>query len=162
MVLPHHGWPKYHAPIEIRKDIKRVGYEGGEHYLGRFRAVIDAECARRGWTFEVNAGNLQECDIGICLRDPQDYASQHWKSNCKLANMQLMGLPAICSLEQGYCEFSSGTELFIEDPSQVGQAFNGLTYYHGRVTTSDTMKLAAPKLDNVALRYKEWLEALNF
>lgn len=161
IILPHHGWPRYSAPIPIRNEIKTVGYEGGEHYLGAWRQFVALECQKRGWNFVINKG-LEQCDVGIALRHPIDYASKNWKSNCKVANHQLMGLPTICSPEQGYIEFTSGYELYADNPQELHDACNMLSSFSWRQTAHKEMIKAAPTLASVAERYKEWLQALNF
>lgn len=161
LVLPHHAWPKYTRSITVHPDIRFVGYEGSERYLGKWMMLLEEECTHRGWQFHMNQG-LEGCDIGIALRDPLDYASQNWKSNCKLANMQVLGLPAICSPENGYLETSSQHEVFISNTEDLSGVFDLLTPQETRIKISEAMKMAAPHLDDIAKTYLEWLHRLNF
>lgn len=159
LVLPHHAWPKYHAqqPAPI---VRRVGYEGDPRYLGRWERVLRGECDKRRWEFVVN-GELDRCDIGIALRDAPGYPAGAWKSNCKLANLQALGLPSLCSPEASYQEFGSGTEWWIETASDVSRAFGALAHVGPRARTSERMQAAAPRLKDVAARYRAWLGTLR-
>lgn len=158
LVLPHHAWSKY-SPRPLAESVLQVGYEGMPLYLGKWKALIDAECAKRGWSFVV--GDLSNADIGIALRDDRSYANKFWKSNCKLANLQALGIPAICSPEAGYVEFGSGEELIVEKKEQLVGAFDRLASMQERGRIRERMLAAAPRIDAVAREYSEWL-ALNF
>ena len=162
IVLPHHAWPKYLVcRPSIRKDVKNVGYEGGPQYLGRWKYLIDKSCVKRGWSFVLN-GDLSKCDIGLALRDCSGYPLKWWKSNCKLANLQALGLPSICSREHGMLSFSSGAEVFIDSPAELEDSFDFLTSYETRLNISNTMYSSAVYLKDVADKYKLWLSHLNF
>jgi len=160
LVLPHHAWPKYH-PVKTRQMVHTVGYEGGDRYLGYWHQIIEWECKKRGWYFSFN-GNMEDCDIGIALRCEQGYPAQHWKSNCKLANLQALAIPAICSPEKSYKEFGSGAESFVLAPEDLAKALDGLSAYQDRVLIGASMSRAAPRLEAVAKDYRRWLEQLNF
>jgi hypothetical protein len=163
LVLPHHAWPKYQANV-VRENVSAVGYEGGAHYLGAWRPVLERECARRGWRFVVN-GDMTQCDIGIALRDAAGYPPRSWKSNCKLANLQALGIPAVVSPERGYEEFGSeGGEyvaFFPGDPVDLVQAFDRLTDFETRKKIAAIMLRAAPRLADVAVEYAQWLDQLT-
>lgn len=158
MVLPHHAWPKY-TPVTVKPEVRTVGYEGSEAYLGRWRTVLETECKRRGWAFVVN-GDMQQADIGVALRESQGYAPRHWKPGTKLANLQALGLPALCSPEAGYQEGANETEFWITHPDDVEDAFDVLTPFHARSGLSEVQTQSAPRLATVAKDYVTWLHRL--
>lgn len=161
LVLPHHAWPKYmdHVPV-VRERVEVVGYEGGEHYLGRWRQAIDVECERRGWRFVIN-GDMRDADIGIALRDVDGYPAGAWKSNCKLANLQALGLPALLSPEEGYKDSSNGTELWLDHAGQLGDAFDRLESAEVRSEIAALQRKTAPRLAQVGEWYAQWLNQLS-
>lgn len=160
LALKHHAWPKYRAN-PVRQAVKAIGYEGGESYLGAWRDVLAAECDRRGWAFKVNAG-MADIDIGVALRSSDGHPARHWKSNCKLANLQALGVPAICSPESGYLECKGGNEIFVDTRQQLERAFDFLTDYHNRCLLAERARASTPTLSTVALEYSTWLQALKF
>lgn len=165
LVLPHHAWPKY-RPQEFcagqhSAKVRRVGYEGDPRYLGRWQAIIESECKRRGWEFIVN-GDLAGCQIGVALRDTPGYAAGAWKANTKLANLQALGIAAVCSPECGYKEFRSGAEWWATEPQDIARALDHWTYGGSRSLARTAMLAAAPHLDQVAQVYRTWLHRLSF
>jgi hypothetical protein len=155
LVLPHHAWSRY-QPRPLRSKVGVVGYEGAVAYLGFWEQGLKEECARRGWIFSV--GNLSTVDVGIALRKNGSYPNQFWKSNCKLANIQALGIPAVCSPEEGYREFGSGRELIVENQKQLSLSFDKLESLNERIAIREAMLLAAPLLERVAREYSEWLQ----
>lgn len=155
--LPHHAWAKY-QPKPLREAGPLViGYEGGEQYLGRWLPVIKDECRRHGWRFQI--GNLQQCDVGLALRDCSGYAPANWKSNVKLANLQALGIPAICSPEAGYRETACGAEIFVSTEAELRDAL-------GVACSLDYRRMAReasqhPRLDAIARKYAAWLSTLS-
>lgn len=160
LVLPHHAWTKY-QPKTTNRSVYTVGYEGSPKYIKAWKPVIDAQCLRRGWVFSVN-DELSNADIGICLRDNADYPARHWKSNCKLANLQALAIPAICSPEQGYIEFGTGWERMVNNQQELSEAFDYLSNYDLRCRIAEYSVMAVPRLEDVARTYKTWLERLSF
>jgi len=158
LVLPHHAWPRY-MPRPVADQVRVVGYEGAAHYLGKWRAVLEQECALRGWRLEVN-GNLAQADIGLALRDGGGYPAAHWKSNCKLANLQALGIPALCSPEAGYRETDGGSVIWIEVPGDIARAFDRLADRTERERLGALAVAAAPRIDRVAGTYRGWLDGL--
>lgn len=159
IVLPHHGWPKY-ARAKIRQAVHTVGYEGGERYLGAWREMISEECIRRDWFFSLNT-NMMYNDIVVAVRDMKGYPALHWKSNCKLVNIQALGLPAVCTVEDSYLEFGSCSEIFVVDRQSLSNAFDALAPYAARAKISDSMYESRITLDKVAQEYLAWLEQLK-
>lgn len=157
-VVRHHGWNRY-RPREIDGPIRVVGYEGAAHYLGRWHEALARACAARGWQFQVN-GDMQQADIGVALRDGACYAATHWKSNCKLANLQRLGIPAICSMESGYLETASGAETWITRRSQIDPALDALSDPDTREQRAQAMRACDIPLEVVAADYRRWLDAL--
>ena len=158
LVLPHHAWPRY-TPRPLSEHVRVVGYEGAVHYLGRWRAVLEQECALRGWAFQVN-GDLRQADIGVALRDRGGYAADHWKSNCKLANLQALGIPALCSIEHGYRESACGSEVWIQSAGDIAGAFDRMEPFAERHRLCAATHTAGFDLASIAAVYREWLDAL--
>lgn len=161
IVLPHHAWPKYARPNPVREKVATIGYEGGAQYLGDWIGILESECVRRGWRFAVN-GDLRECDIGVALRHQTGYPPMHWKSNCKLANLQALGLPAVCSPERGYIEFGAGVEFYVTSRVDLAKAFDTLADVDVRKHIAARMASAAPRIEQVAGEYSKWIARLNF
>lgn len=159
LVLPHHAWGKYekvkHHPTNVV-----VGYEGGPHYIQPWVKQITEECNRRKWTF-LNNGDMQKCHIGLALRGFSGHPARNWKSNVKLANIQGLGIPAICSNEAGYREYMSGVEFFVEDAHQLSHAFSQLEDFERRRIIGHMMHERKITLASIALRYRLWLDQLS-
>jgi hypothetical protein len=160
LALPHHARPGLKAN-PIREKVQKVGYEGGEQYITRWRKFIEAECAKRGWRFVVNPASLSDVDIVLGLRDQSGYAPKNWKSNVKLANAQGSGTPVILSPEAGYQETACGAELWVETQSDLRLAFDEMESRSDRLLRSEQLKKAAISLDSVASTYRAWLKTLS-
>lgn len=160
LVLPHHAWPKYERTAP-RETVGVVAYEGAEAYLGAWRPALDAECERRGWRFVVN-GDMQAADIGVALRHDKGYPARRWKSNCKLANLQALGIPAVCTIESAYLEFGSEAETLVDDPAELAGAFDLISDFAAREELGALMHAATPRLEVVAEEYGRWIRQLNF
>jgi hypothetical protein len=159
LVLPHHAWPRYH-PVARRERVQAVGYEGSHVHLGRWRERLEQACAARRWRFEVN-GDMPQCDIGIALRECAGHAPRRWKSNVKLANLQALGIPAICSPERGYLEFGSGSEIYVQTEDELADALDRCASQEFRADAAVRMRAAVPTLTQMAERYKAWLATLS-
>lgn len=160
LTLPHHARPGLRRN-PIRERVLTVGYEGGEQYIEKWRPVIEAECARRGWAFVTQPAELADVDIVLALRDSTGYAPRAWKSNVKLANAQGSGTPIVCCLESGYLETQSGGEYWVVTPKGLSTAFDALTPQAARIEASRLLLAAAPSLQSVADTYSQWLQS-NF
>lgn len=160
LALPHHARPSQ-PPTVVRDAVKVVGYEGAPHYLGEWRGALDAECAARGWRFEVNPRDWRTVDIGVALRDCAGYAPKNWKSNVKLANMQSAGTPCVLSHENGYITTASGAELWADAPSDLKCAFDALTCPQERKHRSAMLQAVTPHLATMAETYRAWLSGLK-
>lgn len=158
LVLPHHAWPKY-ARASWSDKVHRVGYEGQPGFLGRWRTILNEECAKRGWEFVEN-GDLSTCQIGVALRDVSGYPPGAWKANTKLANIQALGLPALVSPEQGYRDFGSSGQIEISEDDDVGVAFDRLADPRIRAEMGEAAFTATPRLATIAERYRTWLASL--
>jgi hypothetical protein len=160
LILPHHSWDKYtmHKPV-VRDEVRVVGYEGVPEYLGRWRPIVEKECAARGWQFQIN-GDMRQADIGVALRDGGGYPARWWKPGTKLSNLHALGIPALCTREAGYQSVASGAEFWIEEDADVGAVFNLLADRHARKLISDTMRSALIWIEDVAEDYRGWLNAL--
>lgn len=159
LALAHHARPQQRVN-PVRERVQKVGYEGGEAYLGKWRAILEAECKARRWAFIVNPPALADLDIVVALREATGYAARNWKSNVKLANAQGTGTPCILNREAGYTETASGGELWADSANELSEALDKLTDH-------ETRKVAAaglwpPTLEHVAADYRQWLGQLNF
>lgn len=160
LVLPHHAWPKYRKQT-IRPKVKVLGYEGGEHYLGKWGPLLNKICAARNWSFQINQ-NLEDADIGIALRDPLNYASRNWKSNVKVANLQALGLPIICTNEVSHFEFGGDTVITVSSEKGLNSTLDHLQDYDLRMAYGDTNHKSTPTLQHTAREYQQWLAQLRF
>lgn len=158
LVLPHHAWSKY-SPIEVREKVSVVGYEGSLTHLGHWFDVIQTACNRRGWHFRVN-GDMSKADIGIALRGNGGYPAKYWKPGTKLANLHALGLPAICSPETGYYEIASGKERWIVEGDNIDNVFDLFEPYETRLEINRVVPHYAPRLDQIAKHYKDWLNGV--
>lgn len=159
LALPHHARQGL-RPRPVRDTVTRVGYEGSRKQLGRWREVLEAECARRGWTFVINPKSLADVDIVAALREAEGYPPRHWKSNVKLANAQASGVPIVCNRECGYLETASGGERWADDATELVVALDSLTSALARQEAASQMADGAPTLEAVATTYRAWLESL--
>lgn len=160
LVLPHHSWGKYldREPV-IREHVRVVGYEGGAQYLGKWHSILIRECHDRGWDFHIN-GDMTQADIGIALRDAGGYPARHWKPGTKLSNLHALGLPGLCTPEDGAQSVASGAEIWINSDHEIAEAFDCLDDYHARLRIGQRMRAAALPVESVAQAYLRWLETL--
>lgn len=160
LALPHHARPGQRLNA-IREKVAVVGYEGSEQFMtGRWRAIMETECAERGWKFVTNPASLAELDIVVAMRDQAGYAATTWKSNVKLANAQGSGTPFIGAAEAGYLETASGAERFVSTRQEVSRAFDELTPMAARLAVASALCAAAPTLPVVARKYLDWIRTL--
>jgi hypothetical protein len=160
VALPHHARPGL-TRNPIRETIKKVGYEGGEQYLGKWRAFLTEECKRRGWEFVINPPSLADLDIVIAVRDQTGYAPRMWKSNVKLANAQGSGTPCVLNNEAGYRETSCGAERWADTEAEMCEQFDYLTPHAVRAEVADRLYAARINIEIVAQAYREWLSKLK-
>jgi hypothetical protein len=161
LVLPHH----YRPGIErnpIREEIQTVGYEGASAYIERWRDAIEYQCNRRGWTFEQNPKRLADLDIVVALRSGMwdCYATQHWKSNVKLANAHGSGTPFVGQREDGYLETCSGAEYWTETAYGLDICFEWLAPRRVRQDISKRFLAKAFGVDQAAAVLKAFLNGL--
>lgn len=156
LVLPHHGRPGQDFN-PIRPEVRHVGYEGGEHYLGEWRAIVAKECAAHGWKFWINPPKLSDVDILVALRESNGYAAKNWKSNVKLANAQGSGTPCVLNRERAYVETAKLGVAWADDPVELKFAFRVLSDYQMRKATAERLLASRPSLQDLAETYSEWL-----
>lgn len=161
LILPHHARPDSQR-TPIRPEIKVVGYEGKKQYLGRWEEVLQVECATRGWTFVVNPESLNALDVVVAFREQNGYAAKNYKSQIKLANAQGTGTPCVLNRERAYLETACGVELWADTSVELTEAFDRLAALKEkkRVSLSDIMYEAAPRLPQLAQVYRNWLETV--
>ena len=165
------GWPvlyHHHRPgiqcNPIRKEIRKIGYEGAPSFMDGWRKVIDAQCARIGAEFVINPLNLADVDVVLALRDKNHagYPQRMWKSNVKLANAHGSGTPFIGMPEPGYQETASGCEYWARNGDELGQALDWLAPQNTREHVSEKFLKSAITVEQVADQCKCWIEALKF
>ena len=159
MVLPHHHRPGIEVN-PIREQVRVVGYEGAEAYLGRLRPSIEAECARRGWQFVVNPRRLADLDIVLAMRGRGGYVSRHWKSNVKLANAHGSGTPFVGARESGYLETASGAEYWADDARGLATAFDWLGPREARQSVHTRFLQRAFPVEEAGAQLARFLHAL--
>lgn len=157
LALPHHARPGQKRN-PLRETVRTVGYEGGEAYLGRWRGVLERECAARGWAFWVNPPALADLDIVVALREADGYAPRKWKSGIKMANAQGSGTPCITNREAGYLETASPGEVFADTEAELRAGLDALTPIEAR--RRQVAQYRPPMLDAIAATYLQWLRAL--
>lgn len=161
LLLPHHARPGQQIN-PVRRSVRAAGYEGSSRYLDGWRKAIEAECEKREWMFIINPISLSSVDIALAVRGGpwRGWATDNLKSNVKLANAQATGTPIVLLPEHGSLENMSGGEMWIEQPSELGGAFDLLTPHDERAARSALLLKAAPRLDAVAADYLKWLRSL--
>lgn len=159
LILQHHSRPNQRTN-PIREHVERVGYEGAEHYLGRWLSLISRECKAMSWQFEINPLRLCDVDIVLGLRDCKGYAARNWKSNVKLANAQGSGTPCIMNREQSYLETAQLGVAWADDEVELMLAFKVLTDYRMRKAAADNLLHSQLPLQDVASRYEKWLQTV--
>ena len=161
LALPHHSRPAQ-ALNAIHPEVRRIGYEGADHYLGRWLPLLEAECAHRGWRFIVNPPRLADLDIVVCLRDSESYAAMRWKSGVKTANAIGSGTPAITGREAGCREIAPPLTPSCWEYRDLANMFDRLEPRKTRQALASSYQSAAPALALPALAavYREWLEGL--
>ena len=164
LCLYHHSRPGLSIHTGKQSPITTVGYEGRPQYLGRWHGLLLDWCGENNASLLINPDNLAACDVLVALRDHpyRGIATDHWKSNVKLANAQAAGVPIICLPEAGYTETASGTELFISSFEQLYGALDKLQQPFHRKHCSVNMRARSKEftLEAVAAEYKNWLESL--
>ncbi len=160
LVLPHHSWSRY-ADVEpiFRQQVRTLGYEGNPQYLGRWHDVLIQQCQRRGLDFIMN-GSMRLADVGIALRDGGGYPARWWKPGTKLSNLHALGIPALCSLEEGAEGVASGAEFWIEQERDIEEALDRLQDNEYRRTVCEKMRSSLIRLEDLAPHYLKWLESL--
>jgi hypothetical protein len=159
LVLPHHHRIGI-GSTPIRGQVSRVGYEGAPAYLGHWRPILEAECAKRGWLFVVNPSSLADLDIVVAFRDGSGYVGRNWKSAVKLANAHASGTPFVGQQESGYLEQATGAEYWAEARGQLSMSFDWLEDQGAREAISDRFRQKAFPVEHAAAKLKEFLSAL--
>lgn len=160
VVIYHHG--RAVTPSMVRKDVKTVGYEGSPKFLGRWRGLINDECAKRGWEFKERCP-MSEMDIVVAFRDGAyaGYVPTHWKSNVKLANAHMAGVPFVGQPEASYLETATGKEKWVISKELLSMAFDELTPYRARLETHCAFIKNRFTLQSRADQVRQYVEKLS-
>lgn len=158
IALPHHAYPDI-GINPIRDEVKTVGYFGRAEYLANWDRSIRAVCLSRKWEFLVNPPRMDMVDIGIALRGGKwkGFATDHWKSNVKLANFQASGTPCILAVESGYMETATGAEYFVRTDKELRMAFDWLTPKENRLEVHKRLLNHGVDIKPIAENYKKFL-----
>lgn len=157
--LHHHARPNMRR-VDIRPQIRNVGYEGSLRHLGIWEPRIRTMCSGIGANFVPNPDELAELDVVIAMRELHGYAPRNWKSNVKLANAQSVGLPIICNREAGYLETAGEGVLWADQPTELQTAIKYLADPQCRKLFSEQLIKSTITLESVASKYKAWLRSL--
>ncbi len=159
--LPHHSWQGL-SPTPAREVVSCVGYEGNPTYLGRWRDAVQAECARRGWTFVINPPDLRQVDIFVAFRDGSwdGWMPRQWKSGVKVVNAVAAGRPIIlndCSADGEISHFGDTIEAF----SDLSQALDRCADMGEIAVTHGEQMAKSYTLSAVADRYGSILQTVR-
>ena len=154
--LPHHARPGQRRN-PVRENVRVLGYEGGEQYLGTWEPLLREECKRRGWGFFINPTSLADVDIVVAVRDCTGYAARSWKSNVKLACAQGSGTPCVLNRERAYVDAASGAERWADTAEEMTAALDRLTDFGHRMVAAERLFHAAPSITDLGRRYRGWL-----
>jgi hypothetical protein len=146
----------------IRERIEAIGYEGSARYLeGGWFSAIGKACERRKCTFMINPPRLSAVDIVFAVRGGpwRGYATDHWKSNVKLANAQVTGTPFIGLQESGCRDTASGAEVWVENPEEVEDAVWSLEHRSIRKEKAECLIKHAVNFETILDDYRK---AVNF
>ncbi len=161
--LAHHSWAGLH-PTPARERVETVGYEGNPAYLGKWAPAIQAECARRGWTFVINPPDLSAVDLCVAFRDdPWDgWICRAWKSGVKIVNAIAAGRPILTQASTAARELKPVGQL-VETPSAIAAAFESWTTRPVRDAAAICGGQDAPAftLAAVAERYRQILQTVR-
>lgn len=161
--LPHHSRPDQQQ-TRIYPEVRKVGYEGSDHYLGKWLPVLQQQCAQRGWQFIVNPPALSCLDIVVALREATGYAAANWKSGVKMSNAVGSGTPVIYGAEAGCAEISHGAFDPVTTEQELSDQMTRLSQHRARAAMHANFLERAPALSlaSTAAKYKDWLCKLNF
>ena len=157
LALPHHGRPGQEQN-DIRREVVRVGYQGGLQYIERWSRLISVICKTRGLEWIQEAHSLANLDIVLAIRDISGYPAKKWKSNVKLANAQITGTPVVCSRESGYQETANDGVLWADNEVELQAALDVLRPQCTRRTMAAALLRDAIVLQDVAWTLRHWLE----
>lgn len=173
-VIYHHYRPGI-ALNPIREEIKTIGYEGREDYLGKWIEPIKRICKANEWRFVVNPKRLADLDVVLALRSDEwnGYPQRHWKSNVKLANAFGSCTPFIGMPENGYIETESplGCEYIVSDQGCIrDRGENDLVNFLENLRDQSSRAEIASEymrwrdnfsIENIAKRYEQVLCAVK-
>lgn len=161
--LPHHSWAGL-VPTPPRETVKVVGYQGGVVYLGRWKAVLEQECARRDWTFVINPTDLSAVDILVAFRDGMwdGWICEEWKSGVKVVNAVAAGRPIITQSTAAMREIgAAGTT--VSGPELWSVGLDHWSDYGHRVEAYERAQSLAPayQIEQIAAQYRLVLESVQ-
>ncbi len=159
--LPHHSWAGL-VPTPAREKVQTVAYQGNAVYLGRWKAAIEKECARRGWTFVINPADLSRADILVSFRDGvwDGWICREWKSGVKLVNAIAAGRPIISQESAGLREVQPDG-CTIERFDDIDAAFDFYAPYEPRVGVVEDHDAATFTLEAIAAQYQQILTSVQ-
>lgn len=161
--LPHHSWAGL-TPAPARAAVQTVAYQGGEVFLGHWRARLEQACAARGWRFVVNPADLREADLIVAFRDGvwDGWICREWKSGVKAVNAIAAGRPFISQDSAAVRELRPAGSI-VETEAELEAAFNAWAPLLARVAVVEASRTVAPRftVEAIAAQYREILQRVG-
>lgn len=159
--LPHHHWPGL-VPAPVRNQVKTVAYQGVPRYLGRWRAVVDEACQKRGWAFVINPKDIRAADLLVALRDGDHdgWMCREWKSGVKLVNAMAAGVPIITQPSAAFKELRPHGHV-VDSFDDLDHAFDCWSDLSVRAMVKTGLAYQAFGITQIAARYRAMLERVT-
>lgn len=156
----HHYWPGIRVN-PIREQVHTVGYEGNPRYLGPWEEIARELCTKMGWKFVINPEDSSVIDIGLAARggDDDNFLSNTYKSNVKLANFYGAGTPCVVSAKEvSYHETDNGDVRFFANRDQLARQLESLRGYEVRKAIQDRFLREREKysIANISAAYEAY------
>lgn len=132
----YHHFRAESRPIEVRREVRTLGYEGRADYLGDFEPMLRRLCDRFGLELVLNPDCLSRIDVGFAGRSGPhgSLIARRYKSNVKLANLFGCGIPAIAHRrESSYRETDNGDVEFFSTEDELAGCLERLLPYERRL-----------------------------
>ena len=164
-VTIYHFYRPTLKPIEVRREVRCIGYEGQPRYLGEWRDVLENSCAKLGIQFLVNPQTIEDLDICVTARSSREgtLMPRRYKSNVKFANMLGAGLPCLAHAdEMSVHETNPGGVVFFRDAHELDAGLESLLPWERRREISLRFASAAREFTQAKIicLYDEYFQKL--